>query len=203
MGVIAKRSGPPVKFDGQKAAQVIAGFVPGAILLRTDKGISSTGQPFAQYSQRYLKALKAMGEDTKVDLRLTSGLMNSIKERGRRITSQGVEVVIAPDTGTSPQVRAPSQTRALRKFGLVGGRFGEVSNPRPLRRGESRQLATELRREAPGHMIQTGERGPQHNVLGYWIHHGTATMKARPFMGLTREQMAELNRLLVKARVFG
>lgn len=163
MGITTKRSGTPVKFDAEKAARVIGAFVPGAILLRTDKGISTTGQAFAAYSTRYRRQLQLMGEDQKVDLRLAPPqMMTSVKVRGKRITSNGVEVVIAPGTGTSPQV-----------------------TPRD---GKARQ---------------TGKRGPPHNVLGYWIHHGTATMPARPFMGLTREQEAELNRLLGKARVFG
>lgn len=162
MGITTKRSGTPVKFDAEKAAKVIGGFVPGAILRRTDKGISSTGQAFASYSHSYRERLAAMSEDQKIDLRLTGGLMNSVKVREKRISANGVEVVVAPDTGTSPQV-TPRNGKAHR----------------------------------------TGERGPPHNVLGYWIHHGTATMKARPFMGMTREQERELNMLLGKARVFG
>lgn len=162
MGITTRRTGTPVKFDAEKAARVIGAFVPGAILLRTGKGISSTGQAFASYSNKYRERLATMSEDQKIDIRLTGGLMNSVKVREKRISANGVEVVVAPDTGTSPQV-TPRNGKAHR----------------------------------------TGERGPPHNVVGYWIHHGTATMPARPFMGLTREQEAELNRLLGKARVFG
>lgn len=181
MGITTKRSGTPVKFDAAKAAKVIGAFVPGAILRRTDQGISSTGQAFASYSTQYRRQLQRMGEDQKIDLRLTGGLMNSIKVRETRITGTGVEVVIAPDTGSSNQVRAPSEIRALRQAGLVEGRFGETAISKTL----------------------TGEQGPPHNVLGYWIHHGTSTTPARPFMGLTKEQEAELYRLLGKARIFG
>lgn len=162
MGITTRRTGTPVKFDAEKAARVIGAFVPGAILLRTDKGISSTGAAFASYSESYRDRLVAMSEDQKIDLRLTGGLLNSVKVRDKRISANGVEVVVAPDAGTSPQV-TPRKGKAHR----------------------------------------TGRRGPPHNVLGYWIHHGTATTPARPFMGLTREQEAELNRLLAKARVFG
>lgn len=162
MGITTKRSGTPVKFDAEKAAKVIGAFVPGAILRRTDQGISSTGAGFASYSHSYRERLAAMSENQKIDLRLTGGLLNSIKVRDKRITSQGVEVVIAPDTGTSPQV-SPRNGKAHR----------------------------------------TGDRGPPHNVLGYWIHHGTATTPARPFMGLTPDQQRELNQLLGKAKVFG
>ena len=203
MGITTRRTGTPVKFDAEKAARVIGAFVPGAILLRTDKGISSTGQAFAQYSTRYRRQLQRMGEDQKIDLRLTGGLMNSVKVRDKRISANGVEVVVAPDAGTSPQVRAPSERRALRRAGLVEGRFGEQAIYRTLRRGEARRLGRDLERESGAKQIKTGERGPPHNVLGYWIHHGTATTPARPFMGLTRDEEAELNRLLAKARVFG
>jgi hypothetical protein len=203
VGITTRRTGTPVKFDAEKAARVIGAFVPGAILLRTDKGISTTGQAFAAYSTQYRRQLQRMGEDQKIDLRLTCGLMNSVKVREKRISANGVEVVVAPDTGTSPQVRAPSERRALRRAGLVEGRFGETAVSKVLRRGEANRLSRDLERESGAKQIKTGERGPPHNVVGYWIHHGTATMKARPFMGLTREQERELNVLLGKARVFG
>ena len=203
MGITTKRSGTPVKFDPEKAAKVIGAFVPGAILRRTDQGISSTGQAFASYSTQYRRQLQRMGEDQKIDLRLTGGLMNSIKVRETRITGNGVEVVIAPDTGSSSQVRAPSEIRALRRAGLVEGRFGETSINKALRRGEARQLERDLKRESGQRQIKTGEQGPPHNVLGYWIHHGTSTTPARRFMGLTPDQERELNVLLGKAKVFG
>lgn len=162
MGITTKRSGPPVKFDAAKAIRLIAGYVPGAIVRRTAQGLDTHGQPFAPYTPRYRQTLAKMGEDQSEDLRLTGGLMNSVKVREKRVTAAGVEVVIAPDTGTSPQVVAS------------GGRAK-----------------------------RTGQQGPPHNVLGYWIHHGTATTPARPFMGLTPDQERELNQLLGRAKVFG
>jgi len=162
MGITTRRTGTPVKFYGAKAAKLIAGFVPGAILRRTDKGIDAKGNAFALYRQSYRDALIAMSEDVKVDLRLTGGLMNSIKARDVKVTPDGVRVTIAPDTGTSPQVYA-----------------------------------------ADGKAKRSGKRGPPHNVLGYWLHHGTPTMQARPFMGLTPEQQRELYQILAKAKIFG
>lgn len=162
MGITTKRSGPPVKFDSEKAIRLISGYVPGAIIRRTGHGIDANGNPFAPYTPRYRATLGKMGEDTSEDLRLTGGLMNSVKVREKRITAAGVEVVIAPDTGTSPQVRA-----------------------------------------VKGRAKRTGQQGPPHNVLGYWLHHGTADMRARPFMGLSPDQQAELNRILAKARLWG
>jgi hypothetical protein len=204
MGITTRRTGTPVKFDGAKAAKLIAGFVPGAILRRTDKGIDAKGNAFALYRPGYRNTLAAMGEDGKVDLRLTGGLLNSIKARSIETTADGVRVTIAPDTGTSPEVRAPSETRALRRAGLVEGRFGEKAVYKTLRRGEARRLDRDLEFEGRGkRMIRTGKRGPPHNVLGYWLHHGTPTMQARPFMGLTPEQQRELYQILAKAKIFG
>lgn len=162
MGITTKRSGPPVRFDADKAIRLISGYVPGAILRRTAQGIDANGKPFAPYTASYRERLAAMSEDQKIDLRLTGGLMNSVKVREKRITAAGVEVVIAPDTGTSPQV-SPRNGKAHR----------------------------------------TGDRGPPHNVLGYWLHHGTPHMRARPFMGLSPEQQTELNRILAKAKLWG
>ena len=162
MAITTKRSGTPAKFDGQKAGKLIAGYVPGAILRRTDQGLDIKGNPFAPYRPSYRDALAAMGEDGKTDLRLTGGLLNSVKARSIETTADGVRVTIAPDTGTSPQVYA-----------------------------------------ADGKAKRSGKRGPPHNVLGYWLHHGTPTMQARPFMGLSPEQERELLALLTRARVFG
>ena len=162
MGITTKRTGTPAKFDGQKAGKLIAGYVPGAILRRTDQGLDVKGSQFAPYRPAYRDALVAMSEDGKVDLRLTGGLLNSIKARSIDVSTDGVRVTIAPDTGTSPQVHA-----------------------------------------SDGKAKRSGKRGPPHNVLGYWLHHGTPTMQARPFMGLTPDQERELLALLTKARVFG
>lgn len=162
MGITVKRTGPPVKFDPEKAAKVISAFVPGAILRRTAQGLDMHGDPFSPYQPSYREALADMGEDQRVDLRLTGGLMNSVKVRERRLSPDGVAITVAPDTGTSPQV-APSDGRAKR----------------------------------------TGKQGPPHNVLGYWIHHGTPHMRARPFMGLSPAQQDELNRLLAKSKLWG
>lgn len=171
MGITTKRSGPPPKFDAVKAGKLISGYVPGAIIRRTAQGIDATGASFAPYSTSYRRTLSKMGEDQSIDLRLTGGLMNSIKAREVRVTAQGVEVVIAPDAGTSPQVKA-----ARFKSG---------------------------KRKGEGRAKRTGQQGPQHNILGYWIHHGTADMKARPFMGLTQEQERELHWILAAARLWG
>lgn len=162
MGITTKRTGPPVRFNSEKAIRLIAGYVPGAIIRRTAQGLDANGQPFAPYTPRYRQTLAKMGEDQSEDLRLTGGLMNSVKVREKRVTAAGVEVVIAPDTGTSPRVVA-----------------------------------------AGGRAKRTGDQGPPHNILGYWLHHGTPHMRARPFMGLSPDQQDELNRILARARLWG
>ena len=104
MGITVKRTGKPYKFDPTKAEKLIRAYVPGAILRRTDKGISSTGNAFAPYSPSYREALAKGGEAAGVDLRLTGGLMNSIKVTEVHRTSDGVTIIVAPDAGTSPAV---------------------------------------------------------------------------------------------------
>ena len=114
MGITTKRSGTPVKFDAAKAAKVISAFAPGAILLRTAQGKSTTGAAFAAYSDSYRKTLQAMGEDQKVDIRLTGGLLNSVKVRDTVTAADYVQVTIAPDNGTSAQV-VPKKKK-MKKF---------------------------------------------------------------------------------------
>jgi hypothetical protein len=162
MGVTIRRTGKPYKFDAVKVEKLIKAYVPGAIIRRTDKGISSTGSIFAPYSPEYVDALRRGGESTAVDLRLTGGLINSIKVVSIDVSANSLRFVIAPDAGTSPSVTL-ADGRAKRKSG----------------------------------------RSPPHNVLGYWIENGTASMPARPFLGLTPAQEKELAILLDKAKLFG
>ena len=178
--------GPP-RFNGDGIARLIKGLVPGEILRRTDQGIDANGQQFAPYSRRYQNTLRRGGEDPKVDLHLTGGLMNSIKARGATIGADYVEVIIAPDTGTSP-VWTPTKggkkryERAMRRFARAGKK-GDYSIG-PL---AARQAQSAYRMKTVAH-----KRSPPHNVVGYWLHYGTPKMRARPFMGLTPEQTAKM-----------
>jgi hypothetical protein len=199
MGVIITRRGVQARFDPRRIAAIIKGVVPGMILERTNKGVDVNGQQFAPYSKRYKKRLRLMGEDPKIDLRLSGGLMNSIKARGATLHPDRVEVIIAPDTGTSPQYRAPSERRAYRQAGLAEGRFAERSVARTLTKAEGRAFAKSLKYETSGaRRIATGKQSPPHNVVGYWLHNGTPKMKARPFMGLTDAQYTELLREIAR-----
>lgn len=106
MGVDIVYRGRMPKFNARGIAALIKATVPGAILKRVDKGTDLENKQFAQYSRRYIETLQRMGEDTKVDLRLSGGLMNSVKARETIIRDDSVEVVVAPDTGTSPVWKA-------------------------------------------------------------------------------------------------
>jgi len=162
MGVTIRRTGKPYKFDASKVEKLIRAFVPGTIVRRTSKGISSMGSSFAPYRESYRQALQRGGEDPSVDLRLTGGLLNSVKVTSIDVSSNSLRFTIAPDAGTSPSVS------------LAGGRAK-----------------------------RTGGRSPPHNVLGYWIEHGTANMAARPWLGLTPDEERQLAVLLDKAKLFG
>ena len=192
MGVTITKRGQPPRFNGDGVARLIKGLVPGMILERTNKGIDINGQQFAAYSRRYRNRLRLMGEDPKVDLRLSGGLLNSVKARGATLRADSVEVTIAPDTGTSP-VWAPKaggkqrQERAMRKFARAG------------KKGNYALIPIAARQEATAYRSRrTGKQSPPHNVVGYWLHHGTPTMKARPFMGLTDEQWRTLRAAIAK-----
>ena len=113
MGITIAKRGRMPKFNPEGIAREIQRFAPGAIIERTGRGIDLNGKPFAAYSPRYRRQLKRMGEDPKVDLRLSWGLLNSVKARDATLRADSVEVVIAPDTGTSPQYRAPSERRTI------------------------------------------------------------------------------------------
>lgn len=199
MGIEITKRGRMPTFNAAGIAREIQRFAPGAIIERTGRGIDMKGQQFAGYSARYRRQLKRMGEDPKVDLRVSGGLLNSVKARDATLRSDSVEVIIAPDTGTSPQYRAPSERRAYRQAGLAEGRFAERGVARTLTRAEGRAFAKSLKYEQAGaRRIDTGRRSPPHNVVGYWLHHGTPKMRARPWMGLDPKQEAYLRERIAK-----
>ena len=194
-GITVTRRGQPPRFNAEAIAREIQRFAPGAIIERTGRGIDVNGKPFAGYSARYRRQLKRMGEDQKVDLRLSGGLLNSVKARDATLRADSVEVVIAPDTGTSPQYRAPSERRAYRQAGLAEGRFAERGIARTLTKAEGKAFAKSLKYEQAGaRRIDTGRRSPEHNIVGYWLHFGTPTMRARPWMGLDPTQEEYLHK---------
>jgi hypothetical protein len=167
------RKGERLKWPVEDIAKRIGALVPGLILERIDAGLDIKDKPFAPYSSNYAAALQLANEDPKVDLRLTGGLMNSVKTRRIIRRADGVvTVVVAPDAGTSPRVRlAPPWV---------------TSNP---------AAAAAWRKSNPG-ASRTGKRGPAHNVLGAWIQHGTPTMRARPWLGLSPQDLRDLRRML-------
>jgi len=44
----------------------------------------------------------------------------------------------------------------------------------------------------------SGVRSPPHNMVGYWLHFGTPTVKARPWMGLDPKQEAYLREMIAR-----
>lgn len=167
------KDGKNAKWPIEKIAKTIAGIVPGLILERVDAGLDTRDKPFAAYSSSYAAALQLANEDPKRDLRLTGGLMNSVKTRKVVRRADGVvTVIIAPDAGTSPRVRlAPPWV---------------TSDP---------AAAAAWKRRHPG-APKTGKRGPAHNVVGAWLQYGTPTMPARPWLGLSPQDMRDLRRML-------
>ena len=49
-----------------------------------------------------------------------------------------------------------------------------------------------------GHMQQTGDRSPPHNILGGYLEYGTPKMRARPHLGLTPDERRRIAALISK-----
>lgn len=201
MGVTVTKRGRMPKFNAQGIAREIQRFAPGAIVERVGRGLDVKGQPFAAYSPRYRGILRRMGEDPKVDLRLSGGLLNSVKARDATLRADSVEVIIAPDTGTSPVWKAKAggqgrYERAIRKFNRLSA-AGDYSTM-----VAGRQASRAFRSQRVFVTDETGKRSakqsPPHNVVGYWLHFGTPTMRARPWMGLDPTQEAYLFRRIAE-----
>ena len=175
-GITVVRKPRMPKFNGRAVAAVIKAIVPGAILERTNRGVDANGNQFAPYSNRYIDFLLRGGESPKVDLRLSGGLLNSVKARGADVNDNRVTIIVAPDAGTSP-VWKPK----------AGG----------LARFEKR-LAKGKQTAGSFTMQRTGKQSPPHNVVAHWLHYGTAHTPARRFLALTKEQTEMLFREIQK-----
>lgn len=93
------------KVDVDKMVATMKTEAVSRIIRRTGNGVDANDKPFAGYSSGYLRALLEGGEDTRVDLRLTGGLLNSVRVvRVERVSRNITRIVIAPDAGTSPAV---------------------------------------------------------------------------------------------------
>lgn len=165
------RKGERASIDVLTIAKRVAAFAPGLIIDRVDAGLDIKDKPFAPYSANYRAALALANEDGKVDLRLTGGLVNSVKVRRIVRKSSGAVVVhIGPDSGASPRVPlAPPWV---------------VNNP---------EASAAWARNPPQ---RRGKRGPPHNAVGAYLHKGTPTMRARPWLGLSPSDLRDLRKLL-------
>lgn len=186
MGITVTKRPKIPRFNGRAVAALIKAIVPGGIVERTGRGIDMHGRQFEPYSRRYRATLRLMGEDPKVDLRLSGGLMNSIKARGVDVSDNRVVVTVAPDTGTSPVWKAKAggearYERAMRRFNRAAAK-GDYSS-----HVAGRQAARAYRSQRV-----KGKQSPQHNILAHYLHYGTPKMRARPFLGLTPEQTKSL-----------
>jgi len=68
----------------EKAIDALGSWAVGRIKLRTQQGLDMKGKPFAQYSQRYQKALRRGGEQASpIDLRVSGGMIGELKPIGK------------------------------------------------------------------------------------------------------------------------
>jgi phage gpG-like protein len=144
-----------IETDPGKALALMSSLAVGFVKKRTDSGKDIAGNPFEVYSESYDKARTKGGYGPWVKLSLTGGMVNSITEISRAVTSNGGKVRIGPGTGTSPQV-----------YFTKGG------------------------------AKRSGKRGPAHNIVGAYLHFGTAKMPARKFLGLTHRERGKISKAL-------
>lgn len=163
-----------ITIDLGRAAKVLTPLIVGHIVDRVGKGLDTSGKPFAGYAPLTKDRLARMGEDAShVDLRLTGGLINSVKLLKKEILDGLVlEMTFGPDTGTSPQVAPPPKLT----------KSGKPSKAKPRAK-------------------RTGRRGPPHNVLGAWLQNGTSRMPARPWLGISPDGMDQIRDALTLAGI--
>lgn len=160
MAGVTVRTKGRISVDMAALERRIPPLVVGFVLDRLHKGLGMGDAPLAPYSASYLRTLALMGEGPLVDLRLTGGMLNSLRHTGtERLSETTSRLVFGVGTGTSPQVRPPTKGKAP----ADGGRARPKGKARAKR---------------------TGQRGPAWNLVASWLHHGTSRMRPRPWLGL-------------------
>lgn len=122
-----------IELDLQAIAKALGPAAVGHVVERVDDGRDLEDKPLAGYTKGYERWLEKGGEDTRVDLRVTGGLMNSVAVREERIGADGLHLTIGPGTGTSERRRA--EKGRMRKTGVRGpphnvvGKYLNVKRP--------------------------------------------------------------------------
>lgn len=207
MARVTVRTRGKIVVDTTKVERLLPALIVGHVLNRTHEGKGVDGQPFAGYSAAYRGSLARMGEGPGVDLRLTGGLLNSLRhlrtEKGGTVTTMW----FGPGTGSSPQVRAKAGAakrveRATKKRARDMRTAGNISEHTRAAAEAAVQERYERSIARARRSSRTGKRGPSWNLVGLWIHKGTARMKARPWLGLGREGENLVARAIEKAGIF-
>lgn len=149
--------------DKDALAHAMAVTAMGIISERVARGVDMYGRPFKRYSPSYRRALALEGMGTKVDLALTGGLLQSLHPLRSLVTPNAISTTIGVDSSAS--------------------RFVPLLPPwvdgRRRKKWRQRQLSKP-------------HQGVPHNIVGAWLHNGTARMPARPWLGLSPDDQEQL-----------
>ena len=171
-----------IEIDMKAIMAAVGVATVGHIVERVDKGLDVNDQPFAQYSDDYREWLKVGGENPDaVDLRLTGGLMNSVKVRETRIENGTGFVTVGPGTGTSAEVTHGGRTA-----------FQAFTGAAP-----KQELTKTGKPKKPRASSHTNKRSPPHNILGSYLQ------KKRPWLGVSPLGMAKLRQLIERVMLKG
>jgi hypothetical protein len=182
--------------DLTKTHAFLTSIVPGMIRQRVDKGIDINGAPFAAYSEAWAQTLRDMGENTNVDMRLTGGLMNSVKKLSGKVTGKVLTLTFGPGTGTSPQVTTSTRRASQKAGGGSEGRIAANAKRASLIRRQQRETAKYGVARNTGKAHRTGGRSPPWNLLGSYLQ------KKRKWLGLSPDQRRDLFTQLLKTGIF-
>lgn len=155
--------GKKLSFDLSDAAKILKGLIPSMIVERTSRGIDRNGNKFADYSDGYKRTLARMGEGDSVDLRVTGGFLEDIKTLSMEIKNGVLIQKVGAGSKSSASTSPPPVTKT---------KSGSTKKERPRR-------------------VQTGRHGPQHNLLGRWMHEGANGPK-REWLGITDSEWREV-----------
>lgn len=173
-GRLSVQSRGRIELDLLGLAKVVGPAAVGHVLDRCDQGLDIHDQPFAPYSKEYAQWLTEGGEDpTHVDLRLTGGLLSSVKVQQQSVDGAVLALDIGPGTGTSEE----RHVHGVSAFERFKGAKGVKPKGKPR-------------------LTKTGKRGPPHNLVGQYLQ------KKRPWLGISPKGMKVIASIIERTKVF-
>lgn len=178
-----------VKIDLKPLLEQVAMMSIQRIKERTKKGIDMFGNPFAPYSESYKRQRMNASRSYAVQLVLSGDMLRSLAVEKTEILEQRATAIIGVTANPSTYVDLRSRTQKVQ--GPVAFEVDKKGYSREVAVRNSRGETSVKGSKRKGKGEPPGDREAA-NIVGYWLHHGTKDMPARPWCGVSEKEILQI-----------